>query len=191
MNCIFWRRLDYKLDRHVDYELNIKVVLSCKLSNLNIWYIFCNTTAIHRSLTRPRSNRSILNVQGLNRFLFSFYIQSFDSLQESTMDYRLTMFLRMWWIDPRLSFKMPKMRFANTCTFFRINYESLLKATANCLQAPTTGKYAWHTPKLGRMRSQRHMRATADAEINCPFRCPQTDLEAGFVLFEWEGCGDP
>ncbi|CBY21771.1 unnamed protein product [Oikopleura dioica] len=27
--------------------------------------------------------------------------KSFDSLQESTMDYRLTMFLRMFWVDPR------------------------------------------------------------------------------------------
>ncbi|CBY38115.1 unnamed protein product [Oikopleura dioica] len=29
--------------------------------------------------------------------------ESFDSLQESTMDYRLTMFLRMFWVDPRKS----------------------------------------------------------------------------------------
>ena len=46
----------------------------------------------------------------------SFHIASFDSVDEQSMDYRLGIFLRMRWNDPRLKFPLPENGTQKTMT---------------------------------------------------------------------------
>ena len=88
------------------------------LANSNLWVLNNDSLCYRFQLVCKRvfTKRQIYQISRVfwwNKIKyskFSFYIQSLDSLQESTMDYRLTMFLRMWWIDPRLSFNSTEPR---------------------------------------------------------------------------------